>query len=151
MKDRAEMQIAEDGGNEKVIELIKRYRAEIDSLKERLGQYEKQDAERDEALSLRDDPYYDDIESKLSEVLDYARRNGVTVKEAYRALFAEEKAKSLMSKEQKNKAKISALSQGGNSTDAEDGGVLSPDEIWAAKKAGMSIADYLKYKKRGNE
>ena len=151
MKDRAEMQIAEDGGNEKVIELIKRYRAEIDSLKERLGQYEKQDAERDEALSLRDDPYYDDIESKLSEVLDYARRHGVTVKEAYRALFAEEKAKSLMSKEQKNKAKISALSQGGNSTDAEDGGVLSPDEIWAAKKAGMSIADYLKYKKRGNE
>ena len=151
MKEQAEMQIAQDGGNEKVIELIKRYRAEIDSLKEKLSQYEKHDAERDEALSLRDDPYYDDIESKLSEVLEYARRHGVSAKEAYRALFAEEKAKSLMSKENKNKAKISALSQGGNSTGYEEDGVLSPDEIWAAKKAGMSVSDYLKYKKRGNE
>lgn len=151
MKDQAEMQVAGGGDNAQVIELIKKYREEIDNLKEKLSQYEKQDAERDEALALRDDPYYDDIESKLSEVLEYARRHGVTAKEAYRALFAEEKAKSLMSKEHKNKAKISALSQGGNSAEPSDEGVLSPDEIWAAKKAGMSVADYLKFKKRGNE
>ncbi len=149
MNENAKMQA--EGDNAEVIELIGRYREQIDALKKKLSEYEQNDSERREALSLRDDPYYDDIESKLSEVLDYARRHGVSAKEAYRALFAEEKAKELMKKEQKNKAKISALSQGGNSADAEDTGVLSPDEIWAAKKAGMSISDYLKYKKRGNE
>ncbi|MBO4898449.1 MAG: hypothetical protein J5590_09155 [Clostridia bacterium] len=141
----------EGGDNAQIIELIKRYREQIESLKRKLSQYEQDDTERREALSLRDDPYYGDIEDKLSEVLDYARRHGVSAKEAYRALFAEEKARDLMAKEQKNKAKISALSQGGNSAEPEEGGVLSPDEIWAAKKAGMTIADYLKYKKRGNE
>ena len=150
MNEDAKMQTA-GGGNAEIIELIERYREQIEKLKRKLSEYERDDSEKQEALSLRDDPYYGDIEEKLSEVLDYARRHGVSAKEAYRALFAEEKAKELMSKEQKNKAKISALSQGGNSTEAEDGGVLSPAEIWAAKKAGMSIADYLKYKKRGNE
>ena len=149
MNELAKMQ--EGGDNAKVIELIERYREQIDSLKKKLSEYEQEDSERQEALSLRDDPYYDDIESKLSEVLDYARRHGVSAKEAYRALFAEEKAKTAMAKDKKNRAKIPALSQGGNSGEYADEGVLSPDEIWAAKKAGMSIADYLKYKKRGNE
>ena len=53
--------------------------------------------------------------------------------------------------EQKNRAKISALSQGGNSAPEAEEAILSPDEIWAAKKAGISNADYLKFKKRGNE
>ena len=140
-----------DGGMADVRELIERYRARIDELEKKLSENEGKYSRREEAISLKGEPYYSDIESVIDEVCEFADKYGISVKQAYGALYGEEKARKQENAKQKNSSGISALSQGGNRVQEAEDGILSPDEVWAAKKAGMSLADYLKFKKRGNE
>ena len=77
----------------------------------------------------------------------FAKEHNLTDEEAIGALYGEEKFMALLEKEKMQKAKIPALSQNGNASDEREEGVLSRSEAWAAKKAGMTPADYLKYKK----
>lgn len=130
-------------------ELIMKYRSRIGELENKLATENEKSKVKEDALSLKAQPYYDDIENVVDDVLEYSFAHNVTPKQAYCALYAEEKAKKLMSKNEKDSKNIAALSSEGNRAAEPEEGVLSGDELWAAKKAGMSLADYLKYKTKG--
>lgn len=109
----------------------------------------------DEVATLAGNPFYNDINDVRDEVEEYARAKGITAKEAYNALYAEERAKRLQEearskaiqeREAKNSRKIKGLSSAGNSPAAEGSLGLSAAELAAAKMAGISPADYKKYK-----
>ena len=109
----------------------------------------------DEVAALSGNPFYNDIADVRDEVEEYARSKGISAKEAYNALFAEERAKRLQEearsraikeRETKNSKKIKGLSAAGNSPAAEGSLGLSTAELQAAKAAGISPADYKKYK-----
>ena len=85
------------------------------------------------------------------DVIEFSNKHGVSPKEAYCALFGEKRAREAAEKSERKNSKIHALSQGGNAADDFADIPLNSDELWAAKKAGISPADYLKFKKRGNE
>ncbi len=107
---------------------------------------------RAEIERLKKEPLYADIEEKADALEAYSFRTGLGAKEAYNALFAEEKLRALLADMDKSAAdaekkskKISALSGGG----AQDTGAhikLSDAEVWAAAGAGMTPAEYAKYK-----
>lgn len=130
-------------------ELIMKYRGRIGELEGKLQSENTKSRAREDALSLKEQPYFGDIDNVVDEVLEYSLAHNITPKEAYCALYAEEKAKKLMNKSEKESKNIAALSSEGNKSPEPEEGVLSGDELWAAKKAGMSLADYLKYKTKG--
>jgi DNA-binding NarL/FixJ family response regulator len=108
-----------------------------------------------EVKSLRENPFYSDIEEVYETVADYADDRGLSVKEAYNALYGDkmiDKIKAMAREEALNEArsksgkKIPALSSGGNAAEDEREMNLSPDEISWARTAGISPADYAKYK-----
>lgn len=134
------------GGKKEVVELIERYRDEISRLKTELEKAKENGVKED--LST---PFYIGIEKVYDQVKAFADEHNLSVKQAYGALYGESKFDEISQNEKMKKTKISALSQNGNQTDDFEEGVLSKNEHWAAKKAGMSLQDYLKYKKRGNE
>ena len=127
-------------------ELVERYRREIERLK---GELKK--AGKTEEEGVEGNPFYADMKNVSEEVEKFAQEHSLTTKQAYAALYGEKKYMEYAESEKMKKAKISALSQNGNKGDDFEEGVLSKNEHWAAKKAGMSLAEYLKYKKRGNE
>ena len=112
----------------------------------------EKEARRAEMESLKKEPLYKDILEKADAIEAYSFRTGASVKEAYNALFAEEKLRALLAgmdksaaEKEKNAKKIPALSGGG----AQDTGAhikLSEAEVWAAANAGMTPAEYAKYK-----
>ena len=132
----------EEKAKELMRRLIAQYEREIAGLKEEKSAQNKGDAEIEE---MKKNPFYGDIDEVRGEVLEYAAGHGLSPREAYGALFAEKKA----DEAQRLSKKIGALSQEGNAGDDDfEEGALSRGEYWAAKKAGMSLAEYLKYKNR---
>ncbi len=108
-----------------------------------------------EAAELSGNPLYDDIEEVYDEVAEYADKKGLTLKEAYNVLFGEaraEKIRKAAEEEALNKSrvrdskKIKGLSQRGNASAEEEDFGLSADEIKTAKRAGMPLKEYAKYK-----
>lgn len=105
---------------------------------------------------LANDPYYSDIADVRDDVEEFAQSRGMSVKEAYNALFAEERARKLIeqakqdaiaSNDLKASKKIAGLSQSGNSSASGGGAVkLSPAELSIAKAAGMTPQEYFDYK-----
>lgn len=124
--------------NAQAAELVARYREEIARLRAELEK-KKEGGEKN--------PFYEGMEKAKDEITTFAKEHGLSDKQAFAALYGEEKFLSLLEKEKMQKAKIPALSQSGNAGEGEGDGVLTKGEAWAAKKAGMTLADYLKYKK----
>lgn len=109
----------------------------------------------EQIASLRQLPFYSDIDAVKEQVTGFARAKRISVREAYGALFADVRAQSIREEamrageeaaRQKQSKKIAALSSGGNAP-ASGGAVLTPAEAWAAKTAGIEPAEYLKFKK----
>lgn len=126
-----------------VAEILGRYRAEIDRLK---GEINKA-----ETGKMSEDPYFDAFSKNSEKIESFAKEHGITLQEAYGALFGKMKYAEAKDDAKKKNAGILALSEKGNSAEGAEDGVLSGGEMWAAKKAGISPAQYLKFKKRGNE
>ncbi len=110
-------------------------------------------AEREAVYAkMRQDPLYDDVDERRPFLEALILKTGISPKEAYLALFAEERLRSLLSDmesketESKKKAKnIPALS-GGEAPDAPRHAKLTEMESRLAKKAGMTPEEYAKYK-----
>lgn len=130
----------EKKGNPKneALELLRRYQSEVERLRGELKKKEKKG---------ETNPFYEGMDKEIEKVHSFAKEHNLTDEEAFGALYGEEKFMALLEKEKMQKAKIPALSQNGNASDEREEGVLSRSEAWAAKKAGMTPADYLKYKK----
>ena len=101
---------------------------------------------------MRLDPLYKDVDERRDMVEALAFKTGISPKEAYLALFAEERLRDLLSEmevkglEKEKKAKhIPALS-GGEAPDAERHAKLTEMESRLAIKAGMTPEEYAKYK-----
>lgn len=108
-----------------------------------------------EIQSLKQRPFYADIESVADEVTEYAQKKGITAKEAYNALFAEKRAEELareaeisgaQSEMERQSRKIPALSSSGSAKSQPAGLNLTKKEIAAARAAGMDPQEYAKYK-----
>ncbi len=150
MIDRAEMQ-----------KLVRTYGFDEQSAKLFLAQQEKVRALKAaeakaarEAIyaEMKNDPLYDDVDARKSALEAFIFRTGVTPREAYNAIFGEarlrrlqqevETEKSLADKKSKH---IPALA-GGDAPDTKGQFKLSEAEKWAAKRAGMTPAEYARYK-----
>ncbi len=150
MIDRAETQ-----------KLIRSYGLSETAAKLFLAQQEKVRALREaeaaanrEAMyaQMRQNPIYADIDEKKAVMEAFMLRTGVTPKEAYNALFGEERLEALRREfeEEKRTAEkkakhIPALS-GGGAPDKAGHQKLSEAEKWAAKRAGMTPEEYARYK-----
>ena len=110
-----------------------------------------------EIQTLRTNPLYSDIDEVSEDVVEYANQKGITAKEAYNILYAEQRAiklqkeaeqKALKQAATKQSKKIPALSSTGNASTAKATVKLTPTEAWAAQMAGMTPAEYAKYRKK---
>jgi hypothetical protein len=114
----------------------------------------KKDVEyKDEISKLKDNPFYADIDEVSEDVIEYAKAKGLTVREAYNALFADQRAQEMARQKEneimqtkKQNKKISALSSAGNAPAQKNTVKLSAQEAEYAKAAGMTPAEYAKYK-----
>lgn len=106
----------------------------------------------DEISELSGNPMYDDILDVRDEVEEYAQKKGLTPKEAYNALYGEARAEKMKNASEKQKIKeskkIHGLSQRGNAAEASGTYGLTPNELAAAKMAGMTPKEYAAYKKK---
>ena len=101
---------------------------------------------------MRHDPLYDDVDEKKEMVERLILKTGISPKEAYFALFAEDRLRRLLKAvegkeaEAEKKAKhIPALS-GGNAPSEARSEKLSETEKRFAEKAGITPEEYAKYK-----
>ncbi|MDD6308215.1 MAG: hypothetical protein PUB07_02525 [Clostridia bacterium] len=105
-----------------------------------------------EYASLSNDPLYADIGDKRAEIEAFILRTGVSPREAYGALYAEERLRSLLEEqgekaaEKEKKAHAIPALSGGNAQEKPGHVRLSDAEIWAAERAGMTPTEYAKYK-----
>ncbi len=106
-----------------------------------------------EIADLKKDNLYSDIDNVSAEISDYAKNKGISAKEAYNALFGEARARKLLDEVQKIKddfhrksRKIPALSSGSAYHPQNDD--ITNSERLAAKLAGISASEYLKYKNK---
>lgn len=114
----------------------------------------KKDVEyKDEISKLKDNPFYADIDEVSEDVIEYAKAKGLTVREAYNALFADQRAQEMARQKEneimqmkKQDKKISALSSAGNAPAQKNTVKLSAQEAEYAKAAGMTPADYARFK-----
>lgn len=150
MIDRAEMQ-----------KLIRAHGLDEDAAKLFLTQQEKVRALREakaaaarEAMyaEMRNHPLYADVDSRRNALEAFIFRTGVSPKEAYNALFGEERLEKMrqemeekQSAAEKNAKRIPALS-GGDAPDTKGHIKLSEAEKWAAAGAGMTPEEYARYK-----
>lgn len=150
MIDRAEMQ-----------KLVRAYSFDEQSAKLFLAQQEKVRALKEaEAKAAREaiyarmksDPLYDDVDTRKDMLEAFIFRTGVSPKEAYNALFGEERLHRLRREmeteknaEDKKAKRIPALA-GGDAPDTREQFTLTEAEKWAAKRAGMTPAEYARYK-----
>ena len=101
---------------------------------------------------MRQNPLYADVDNRRAAMEAFIFRTGLSPREAYNALFAEERLEALLKdmqkeaveKERKGK-RIPALS-GGAAPDKKGSAGLSEAEAWAAARAGLSREEYAKYK-----
>ena len=101
---------------------------------------------------MRSEPFYADIDSRKGALEAFILRTGVTPRQAYGALFAEERLEALRREMEEKKTSaekkakhIPALS-GGDAPDSEGYRKLSEAEKWAAERAGMTPQEYARYK-----
>lgn len=150
MIDRAEMQ-----------KLISGYGLDEEAAKLFLSQQEKVRALREakaaaarEAMyaEMRSNPLYADVDTRRNALEAFIFRTGVSPKEAYNALFGEERLQKMRqemeekkSAAEKNAKRIPALS-GGDAPDTKGHIKLSEAEKWAAASAGMTPEEYARYK-----
>ncbi len=150
MIDRAEMQ-----------KLVRVHRLDEGAAKLFLAQQEKVRALREaegraarEAMyaEMRTDPLYTDVETRKNALEAFFLRTGVSPKEAYNALFGEERLRCMQREmEEKSaaaekKAKHIPALAGGDAPDTKGHIRLSEAESWAAARAGMTPAEYARYK-----
>ncbi len=150
MIDRAEMQ-----------KLVRTYGFDDNSAKMFLAQQEKVRALREaEAKAAREavyaemkgDPLYDDVDTRKTALEAFIFRTGVSPKEAYNALFGEARLRRLQQEieaeksEAERQAKYIPALKGGDAPDRGGHAKLSDAEKWAAERAGMTPAEYAKYK-----
>ena len=145
--------IQNQGMDEKTAKLFLMQQKKISELEKAQGSknYEA------EIQTLRTSPFYADIDEVTDDIIEYASQKGITAKEAYNVLYAEERATKLQ-KEAEQKAlkqsnikqgkKIPALSSTGNVGTVNNKVKLTPTEAWAARTAGMTPAEYVKYRKK---
>lgn len=127
----------------------------------KISELEKAQGAKDyagEIQKLSTSPFYADIEEVADDVTEYAAQKNITAKEAYNILYAEQRAltlqkeaeqKALKQSATKQSKKISALSSSGNAQSKTQNTIkLTPTEAWAAKMAGMTPAEYDKYRKK---
>ncbi len=102
--------------------------------------------------SMRTEPLFDDVDARKDMIEALILRTGLSPKEAYLALFAEERLRKLQKEMEERDAtaekkakKIPALS-GGDAPDSQRSIQLSEAENRMAKKAGMTPEEYAKYK-----
>lgn len=141
--------------------LISAYGLSEDAAKLFLSQQEKvralrraeAKAEREATYQgMRQDPLYDDVDARRDMLEALVLKTGISPKEAYLALFAEEKLRRLLSEMEKadveaeKKAKAIPALSGGEAPDAKRHIKLSDLESRLAKKAGMTPDEYAKYK-----
>ena len=110
-----------------------------------------------EINALAQNPMYDDILELKDEVEEYAMQKGLSVKEAYNALYGEARA-AKMSEAAKRQAveqqkikdskKIQGLSQRGNGAATENEVNLTASELAVARAAGLTPKEYAQYKKK---
>lgn len=110
-----------------------------------------------EIQKLKESPFYADIDEVADDVVDYANKKGVTAKEAYNALFAEQRAitlqkeaeqRALKKAAEKQGKKIPALSSSGNAVAPKSKVRLTRAELEFAKAAGLTPSEYAEYKKK---
>jgi len=150
MIDEAEMQ-----------KLVRSYGFDEQSAKMFLAQQEKVRALREaEAKAAREaiyaemkgDPLYDDVDGHKTAMEAFIFRTGVSPREAYNALFGEARFHRLrkdMEAEKtaaEKKAKSIPALSGGDAPDKQGQIKLSEAERWAAKRAGITPEEYIKYK-----
>jgi len=112
----------------------------------------------DEIELLSKNPIYADIHENRDEIARFAAAKGVSLKEAYNALYAERRIddiskiieqRVLNDLSKKHSRRISAL-PGGSASDDAPVIDLSAAELRIASAAGITPTDYHKYKQRGN-
>ncbi len=101
---------------------------------------------------MRKDPLYEDVDTYRDAIEMLVLRTGLSAKEAYNALFAEERARRMkeqMAEEvllsEKKARRIPALS-GGDAREESGSVRLSEAEKWAAKRAGLTPTEYARFK-----
>ena len=122
----------------------------------KIAEYERSKGDtalKEEIAGLRDKPFYADITEVEEDVIEYAKAKGLTAKEAYNALFADQRAEelvrekeNLLMQEKKHDKKISALSSAGNAPANKNAVKLTSEEAAWAKASGMTPADYARFK-----
>lgn len=110
----------------------------------------------DDIRNLAKEEGYDDAEDLRDNIEEYMRKTGSSAKEAYNALFAEDRTARLIEaalknaaaeKKKKSSREIKGLTQQGNGASTVGGSLnLSKQELAAARKAGISPEEYAKYK-----
>ncbi len=101
---------------------------------------------------MRKNPFYADVDSRREALEAFILRTGTTPREAYGALFAEERMEKMVREMEEKKSAaekkakhIPALS-GGDAPENEGYKKLSEAEKWAAERAGMTPQEYARYK-----
>ncbi len=150
MIDKAEMKklMGTYGLDENAAKLFLAQQEKMRALKE------AEAASKREAMyaAMRQDPLYMDVDDRKAAMEAFMFRTGTTPKEAYNALFGEERFLALrremeeekVAKDKKAKA-IPALS-GGDAPMGEGYQKLTEAERWAAKSAGMTPEEYARFK-----
>jgi len=105
-----------------------------------------------EFAQLMQNPTYSDSNEHLDEIREYAEMNGVTLKTAYNALFAEEKYEKIRQKAEQDAYARLNLKQS-RKVEAVDGGSgigkkvakLNSTQLEVASACGMTPEEYAKY------
>jgi len=109
-----------------------------------------------EAVELKKDPFFADIDDWRDELEPIALKSGLTLKQAYMAVRGPERMKEYQrelelrmqaNQAKKQSARVNATANGGNAKK----GVkvqLTPEELAIAKLAGIKPEEYYKFKKK---
>ena len=105
-----------------------------------------------ELAKLVQNPFYADCGLKIDEMREYADRHGVGLKEAYNALYAEEKYEEVR-RQAENEMQVAVQARQNRKVDAVNGvggmpkarAKLSKEQLKMAEMCGMTAAEYLKY------
>ena len=132
--------VQKNGMTDEVAEMFLKQQSDLRNAREK----EKEAKKIAEMEGLKTNPDYADILEKKEAIQNYILRYGVPVKDAYNALFSEERLNRIKEsgKESKKIAALSKGSEGAKNADIK----ISEAEAWAAKAAGMTPLQYLKYK-----
>ncbi len=103
-------------------------------------------------IEMQKDPIFDDVDTRKNAMEAFILRTGVSPREAYLALFAEERLRRMqqemdaMRAETEKKEKFIPALSGGNAPDKKTEVQLSEAEKRMAQKAGMTPQEYARFK-----